>query len=338
MPSPRHARTARRPRRRRIAVWCGAVVLLVVVGGGAMAAYTGLSGNIATTDLHSRLGSDRPPRSGAGMNILVLGSDSRAGENQSYGAGVAGARSDTAMLVHVGAGRKSAAVVSVPRDTIVRRPACPLDGGGTAPGERAAMFNTAYGVGGNACTVKTVEGMSGIRVDHVMEIDFTGFKRLIDAMGGVRVTVPQAIHDPKSGLDLGKGTHRLRGEEALALVRTRYGIGDGSDLGRIRLQQKFMAALADQLKSEGLLGDPVRLYKVADAATSALTTDKELGSLSALLGLARSLKGVNPDAITFRTLPVRPYPADPNRVEPSQPAAGDLWQALREDKRLPPKS
>lgn len=308
------------------------MALLAVAGGGAVAAYAGLSGNIATTDLHDRLGADRP-RSGAGMNILVLGSDSRAGANSSYGSGVEGARSDTAMLVHVNAGQQRASVVSIPRDTIVRRPSCPLDDGKSAPGERAAMFNTAYSVGGNACTVKTVEAMSGLRVDHVMEVDFSGFKHLIDAVGGVKVTVDQDIHDPKSGLDLDRGTHRLHGEEALALVRTRYGIGDGSDLGRIKLQQKFMAALVKQLKSEGLLANPVRLYKVADAATSALTTDEELGSLSALVGLGRSLKGVDPDDVDFRTLPVGPYPADPNRVEPLEPDAGRLWQALRADKK-----
>ncbi|GAA5207873.1 LCP family protein [Streptomyces thinghirensis] len=333
----RHADKTRRRRSRRRALYGAGGLLCATLALGGWAAYHRLDGNLATTDIDARLGDDRPARTAEGAtNILVLGSDSRAGANRTYGAHVSGARSDTAMLVHLDAHRTTAAVISVPRDTVVHRPPCPRPDGGSTPEERAAMFNTAYTVGGSACTVKTLEEMSRVRVDHVVEVDFTGFKKLIDAIGGVRISVPQDIHDPKSGLDLTEGTHHLNGEQALALVRTRHGIGDGSDLGRIRLQQKFLAVLTEQLRSDRLLSDPLRLYRVADTATSALTTDKDLGSLRALTALARSLSGIEPDDIDFRTLPVRPYPQDPNRVVAAQPEATELWQAVRGDGPLPP--
>ncbi|QNS08373.1 LCP family protein [Streptomyces xanthii] len=242
------------------------------------------------------------------------------------------------MLVHVAGNRKSATVVSIPRDTVVHRPSCPRTDGGSTPEDGAAMFNTAYSVGGSACTVKTVEQMSHVRIDHVIEVDFTGFKRLIDAIGGVDVTTEQDIHDPRSGLDLTAGTHTLHGQQALALVRTRYGIGDGSDLGRIRLQRRFLTALVEQLHSDRLFSDPVRLYKTADAATSALTTDTDLGSVRALTHLARDVNRVGPHAVRFRTLPVRPNPRDPNRVTADRPAADTLWNALRQDRTPPPDS
>lgn len=228
-------------RRRRIlkAVAWTAAAVLVLGGTGLGFAYFKLDGNISGVDLDARLGGDRPGDTPNGsMDILVLGSDSRSGANGEYGgAGEAGARSDTAMVVHVNKAHDKASVVSIPRDTIVERPACVRDdGGGTAPAQRA-MFNSAYETGGPACTVKTVEKMSGVRMDHFAEVDFAGFKKLIDDLGGVEVTTKKPIRDPDSRLDLEAGHHKLSGEQSLGLVRTRHGVGDGSDLGRIQLQQ-----------------------------------------------------------------------------------------------------
>ncbi|MFF4602665.1 LCP family protein [Streptomyces sp. NPDC001339] len=345
-----HTRTRRRPtrghgrrragprpglKRRRLAWTATSLAAVLALGGWLL--YARLDANLATTDVNAALGSDRPARGPDGsLNILLLGSDSRAGQNAEYGADGGGARSDTAMLVHLAKGRRKATVVSIPRDTMVTRPACPLPNGHTSQDAAAAMFNSAYSVGGSACAVKTVERLGKVRIDHVLDVDFTGFKGLVDAVGGVTVTTDKAIHDKDSHLDLDAGRHRLNGEQALGLVRTRHGIGDGSDLGRIKLQQTFMAALAQQLSGSGLLTDPVRLYKVADAATSALTTDKALGSAQALLGLARSLADLQPNEITFRTLPVGPYPKDPNRVTVKQPEADTLFTAVRDDTAQPP--
>ncbi|MFF8317273.1 LCP family protein [Streptomyces bobili] len=323
----------------------GTLVLGVAAAGWA---YWQLNGNIRGVDVDSALGDNRPPRavttpspSGTAaaaplpteaVNILVLGSDSRSGaENQALGGGdSSGARSDTAMVVHIDAGRTSATVVSIPRDTLVTRPSCPLPSGGSAEVSYGAMFNSAYSLGGPVCAVKTVETLTDVRMDHFVEVDFTGFAKLVDALGGVTVTTTEDIEDEDSHLSLAAGTHHLDGERALALARTRHGIGDGSDLGRIGLQQTLVKALLEQISSTDLLTSPTRLYRVADAVTGSLTTDTGLDSLAQLMELGQSLQGLSAANVTTVTLPVRPAPSDPNRVVPDEPEASDLWESLRQ--------
>ncbi|WP_405612225.1 LCP family protein [Streptomyces sp. NBC_01508] len=317
------------------AAWSAAA--LVLVGGSGLGyAYIKLNGNIQGVDINARLGTDRPVDVDNGsMDILVLGSDSRSGDNAEYGTDQGGARSDTAMIMHVNEGHRTASVVSVPRDTIVERPDCQDDKGATAAGEQRAMFNTAYEVGGPACAVKTVETMSGIRMDHYIEVDFTGFKQLIDDLGGVKITTNEAIDDSKSQLKLAPGTHTLDGEQALALVRTRTSVGDGSDLGRIQLQQAFIKALITQVKDIGLLSSPKKLYDVADSATRAITPDSELDSVRELVGFAGGLKSLGAKDVNMITLPVEYDPADPNRVVPLEKESEQVWTALRADKPVP---
>jgi anionic cell wall polymer biosynthesis LytR-Cps2A-Psr (LCP) family protein len=143
------------------------------------------------------------------------------------------------------------------------------------------------------------------------------------------VTLDQDIDDDDSHLHITAGTHRLGGAQALALARTRHGIGDGSDLGRIGLQQKLVKALLEQISSAGLFSDPARLYSVAEAVTSSLTTDTGLDSLAELVELGRSLKGLSSDDMRTVMMPVVPAPSDPNRVVAKEPAARDLWESLR---------
>jgi LCP family protein required for cell wall assembly len=233
------------------------------------------------------------------------------------------------MVVHLDAGRTTATVVSIPRDTLVTRPSCPLDSGRTSAPAYGVMFNSAYAVGGPVCAVKTVETLTGVRMDHYLEIDFSGFARLVDALGGVDVTTGQDIDDDQSHLRLTAGTHHLDGTQALALARTRHGIGDGSDLGRIGLQQTLVKALLEQVSDTGLLTDPARLYRVADAATAGLTTDTGLDSLGELMSLGRSLEGLTADRVTTVTMPVVTAPSDPNRVIPEEARASELWASLR---------
>jgi LCP family protein required for cell wall assembly len=197
------------------------------------------------------------------------------------------------------------------------------------------MFNESFTVGGPACTVKTVEAMTGIRMDHYIEVDFRGFEQLVDALGGVEVTLTEPISDEHSKLDLAAGTHRLDGEQSLALVRTRKSVGDGSDLGRIQLQHAFLRALAEEVRDVGVLSSPGRLYALADTATSAVTTDSALASVPALTSLARTLRGIGPEDLHLVTLPVTFDAADPNRVVPLEEEAEEVWQALREDRRVP---
>ncbi|MFF4685745.1 LCP family protein [Streptomyces sp. NPDC001307] len=321
--------------------------VLVLSAATTAWAYWHLNHNIRSVDINSALGDDRPARAvvtpsasasaaadplpTGSLNILVLGSDSRSGKaNKELGGGdSSGARSDTAMVVHIDAGRTRATVVSIPRDTLVTRPSCPLSSGGSTAPAYGAMFNTAYAVGGPVCAVKTVESITDVRMDHYIEIDFSGFAKLVDALGGVDVTTTQDIDDDQSHLHLKAGPHHLGGKQALALARTRHGIGDGSDLGRIGLQQMLIKALLEQMATTNLLTDPTKLYRVADAVTASLTTDTGLDSLGELMRLGQSLKGLTADRVKTVMMPVVTAPSDHNRVIAKEPAASDLWASLR---------
>ncbi|MFI5616264.1 LCP family protein [Streptomyces sp. NPDC051567] len=330
----------RRPAKRRgalaVVAWSAAGVILLG-GAGLGYFYVKFNGNLKTVDIDQVLGADRPQNVNNGsMDILVLGSDSRGGANAEYGHDDgAGARADTAMIIHLYEGHQTASVISIPRDTLVTRPACAVGKGGTDPGGPRRMFNESYTIGGAACAVKTVETMSGIRMDHYMEVDFTGFKKIVDNLGGVEVTTTKPIKDPGSHLDLQAGTHRLDGEQALGLVRTRKSIGDGGDLGRIQLQQAFMKALIKQVKGIGVFDNPKRLLDLADTATKSITTDKALGDVKSLTGFAQGLQGIDPHDLQMITLPVVPDTRDINRVVPLTKESVLVWDALRADRPIP---
>ncbi|MEE1757188.1 LCP family protein [Streptomyces sp. SP18CS02] len=332
----RRREPAKRHRGLAFAAWSAAA--LVVAGGSGLGyAYFTLNGNIESVDINSQLrDDDRPQDTDDGsMDILVLGSDSRAGANGAYGRDEGAARSDTAMMVHLYEGHKKASVVSIPRDTLMDRPRCTTPSGEAVPAQREAMFNTAFEAGGPACAVKTVEQMSGIRMDHYIQVDFAGFRKLIDDLGGVGITTTRAIDDKSSHLRLPAGTHTLDGEQSLALVRTRKAVGDGSDLGRIQLQQAFMKAFIDQVKSVGVLSSPKKLWDLADTATKTITPDSELDSVKELAGFAGGLKDLGAQDVHMITLPVRYDPADPNRVVPLQARSQQVWTALKQDRPIP---
>ncbi|MFH9860222.1 LCP family protein [Streptomyces sp. NPDC017202] len=330
-------RTRARRRGLLIAAWTAAGV--VVLGGAGLGyVYVKLNGNIESLDIDHALGTDRPAKTDNGsQNILVLGSDTRSGANKKLGGGAddGSARSDTAMVVHVYEGHRKAAVVSIPRDTLVDRPACTDTEGGTHDAATGVMFNSAYTTGGAACAVKTVEAITGIRMDHYLEVDFSGFEKLVDELGGVDITTTEDIEDPDSHLDLKAGTHTLDGEQALGLVRTRHGVGDGSDLGRIQLQQAFVKALVGKVEDIGLLTGGAKLYALADTATKAVTTDSGLGSLNSLMSFAGGLKGIGADDMTMVTMPVRYDPANRNRVIVEKAKAQQVWTALEKDLPIP---
>ncbi|WP_228471526.1 LCP family protein, partial [Streptomyces alkaliphilus] len=245
------------------------------------------------------------------------------------------ARADAAMVVHIAADRTTASVVSIPRDTLVSRPECARPDGTTAPAEDRAMFNESHAVGGPVCAVRTVEELTGIRMDHYVEVDFEGFEKIIDELGGVEVTVTRAVRDRHSGLDLAEGTHLLDGGDALALVRTRKTVGDGSDLGRIQLQHSFLQALMVRVADLDLFDSPRRVYRLADTTTSAITTDTGLSSVGRLASLGRTLRDIGPEGLEMVTLPVTYDEEDPNRVRPLEPESERLWEALRADRPIP---
>ncbi|MET7451014.1 LCP family protein [Streptomyces sp. NPDC005574] len=332
-------RKPRAKRRRGLVVTAWTAAGIVVLGGtGVGYLYFKLNGNIKSVDIDQALGTDRPTKVDNGSeNILVLGSDTRSGGNKALGGGTddGSARSDTAMVVHVYRGHKKASVVSIPRDTLIDRPACTDTKGDTHDAASGVMFNSAYSTGGAACAVKTVESLSGIRMDHYLEVDFSGFQKLIDELGGVRVTTSKAIKDTDSHLNLKAGTHQLDGEQALGLVRTRHGVGDGSDLGRIQLQQAFVKALVDQVKHVGLLTSPKKLYDLADTATKAVTADSDLGSVNSLMSFASGLKGISSSHMHMVTMPVQYDPANMNRVIVQKAKAKQVWTALENDRAIP---
>ncbi|MGP4090624.1 LCP family protein [Streptomyces sp. KR55] len=337
---PRHRAPGRRKSRGKgllITAWTAAGI--VVLGGTGLGyVYFKLNGNINSVDIDHALGGDRPEKVDNGSeNILVLGSDTRSGSNQDLGGGTddGSARSDTAMIVHLYEGRKKASVVSIPRDTLIDRPECTDTDGTTHDAATSVMFNSAYTTGGAACAVKTVESLTGIRMDHYLEVDFSGFQKLVDELGGVTVTTTEDIDDPDSHLNLEAGTHKLTGAQALGLVRTRHGVGDGSDLGRIQLQQAFIKALVEQVKDVGLFTSPKKLYDLADTATKAVTTDSGLGSVNSLVSWANGLKGISTSKMHMVTMPVQYDPADPNRVLLDEPKAQQVWTALKNDRPIP---
>jgi LCP family protein required for cell wall assembly len=311
------------------------VLLLAACVGGGLAVRR-LEGNINAVDVTSRLGDDRPtpePAVGSGraLNILVVGSDTRAGVNDFVGGTEKGeGRSDTTLVLHVSADRKSALGVSIPRDSMVEMPDCEsLDGHRVASAFR--QFNEAYTIGGVACTQRTVEQLTGIRIDHYVVVDFAGFRDIVDALGTVEICLPQAVDDPKSRLDLPAGRQRVDGTTALAYVRTRHGLGDGGDLGRVARQQAFVSAVLQEVTSAGTIANPKKLYDVLDVATRSITVDPGLGSLSALASLARTVQAIGLDRISFVTVPTTEYPPDRNRLEWSSEAAR-LWRAVRKDR------
>ncbi|MFF5447025.1 LCP family protein [Streptomyces sp. NPDC012888] len=328
-----------RRRRRRLLRWVGLVLVLLVLGGSATGwwTYRKLDGNItedtsAASELE-RFERERPSHYGGGaQNILLIGSDSRSGEdNARYGQDEGTQRSDTTILLHVAADRQSATAVSIPRDLMARIPACARPDG-SRTGERYGQFNWAFQWGGAACTIRTAEKLTGIRIDHHMVVDFRGFKRMVDAVGGVEICLKEPVDDPEAKLKLPAGRQTLRGEQALGFVRARYSLGGGSDTERMDRQQQFLGSLVKKVQSNGVLLNPGRLYPLLDAATSSITTDPGLASLRGLYELVRSMRGIPTEKVQFLTVPRKPHSADPNRDELVVPDAVRLFERLRTDR------
>ncbi|OLZ60870.1 LytR family transcriptional regulator [Streptomyces sp. IMTB 2501] len=328
-----------RRRRRRWAkrAALGLAVLVVAGAGGGWAVYAKLSNNITADDAAAReleqYERERPtaPVRGA-QNILLIGSDTRAGDgNAQYGRDLGSERSDTTILLHLAANRRSATAVSLPRDLMVDIPGCrQSDGSRSEP--VFAMFNHAFQVGGSACTIRTVEKLTGIRIDHHVVVDFSGFKEMVDAVDGVQVCLKEPIDDKAARLKLPAGRVGLNGEQALGYVRARKSLGDGSDTERMERQQRFLAALVDKMQSNDVLLNPSKLYPVLDAATSSLTADPELASLRGMYQLVRGLRDIPTERVQFLTVPRESYVYDSNRDQLVEPEAEKLFARLRADR------
>jgi len=305
-----------------------------LVAGGAATAYTRLQGNIASADVEVLLGEDRPPpppepdptdpSAGTPVNILVLGSDTREGNEQYASDPVEGERADTTIVVHISADRSRVELVSIPRDTLVDIPECLRSDGTSSRPQTREMFNSAFSIGaqsgeitdGAACTQKTVEALSGLYIHHFVVVDMSGFVKMVDSLNGVPMCIPNDMYSTKAHLDLKAGQQTLDGVTALALARARTGtgLGNGSDTGRIARQQELLAATARQFLSMNLLTDVPELMRFLDATTSSLTVSSGLASIPDLAGMAFSLRSIREDDITFLTIPWEYWVENRNRV------------------------
>jgi LCP family protein required for cell wall assembly len=336
---PRRRAEPTRARKIGTRVLIGVLSLSLVLGAVGVYFYKRFEGNITQLDITKDLGKDRPKRLDTGpksaLNVLVMGSDTRKGKGNHI-AGETPGLSDTTILLHLSKDRSRAYGVSIPRDAMVERPTCEKkDHSGTVAGG-LTQFNAAYEVGGPACTIKTVESITKVFIDHFVVVDFNGFKKMVDALGGVKVCVPNEVDDTVGNIHLAAGTYNVTGDQALDYVRVRHGISANGDIGRMKRQQTFIAAMINKAVSAGTLANPVKLVRFLDAATKSLTTDPGFAHLKALASLGSSLKNIGLDKITFVTAPFEPYAPDPNRLQLS-PDANALWQEIRADQELGPK-
>lgn len=326
----------REPSRRRKIVrrlLLGVGVLVLVLGVGAAAAIWKLQGNIDTADLGTSIVEDDTPK--GAMNILFIGSDSRDLGTSEYGKGTGSQRSDALMLVHFAAGNKRIDAVQIPRDTLTDIPACKDTGSGSFAGGTNLMINSALD-GGPACSVRAVESLSNVRIDHFVQLDFDGFASMVNALGGVKVCLDEALVDPLAKLNLPAGEQKIKGKDALALARTRHAVGDGSDIGRLGHQQVVMSSIISQARSTSVLTRPDKLFRFLNALTSSITVDEGISSISELTGLAKRARAVPDSGITFVTMPNGAAPGDPNRVVKTDDA-DTIFTAVAKDKEMPVK-
>jgi LCP family protein required for cell wall assembly len=337
-----HGRRAARPvpsKKQKAMRWgAGTLGLIVVAAGiGGYLLYDHFNGNIDKVDV----GEENAAVTDGPVNILVLGTDSRQGQgNGGYGDAASVGHADTTFLFHVSEDRTNATALSIPRDMITDIPTCTTkkqDGStNTIPAQQGVRFNTSLGQSGRdpGCTWRTVEKMTGLKVHHFMMADFNAVKTLSTAVGGVQVCTAKPINDPKSHLNLSAGRHTVKGEQALAFVRTRHAVGFGSDLDRIKLQQQFLSSMIRKMKSGGTLSSPTKLFNLANAMTKALTVDTGIGTVGKLTDLANDLKRVDLKNITFATVPVVDNPDDPATVVMNEAKAKPLFKMVQADKSL----
>ena len=319
-----------------VAITSGVILIVASVAGIFGFAARNLAGNIEALEVIS---SPKPVAETGPLNILLMGTDTRTDQGGGFGSEVeygGTGRSDTTILIHLSNDRKSAIAVSIPRDSVVNIPACTKEDG-TTVAERTDLFNSAFSSAGPACTVKTIETLTGITINHAVIVDFIGFSNVVDALGGIKVCLTEAIDEPVengAGIQLPAGVQVVDGKNALGLMRARYSLADGSDLRRIERQQELISLTIDQITEMNLITDLPALYRVLNAATSSLRMDPGLSDLDSLVTLSTSLSSMGSQNVSFVTVPYELTP-DGNRVQWTA-AANDLWSAIINDTGWPP--
>ncbi|MDA8909297.1 LCP family protein [Pontimonas sp.] len=337
LPRPLHVR------RKRLGGW-KLIVALSLGLVGVLILSTGLVLGLTFQNLQSSLVTVELPNSpdpilpsigeiDGGFNVLVVGSDTRAGQGDGFEF-VDTELNDVNLLVHVSKNHDHAVVVSFPRDLLLDIPACPQADGTESRQRSMEPLNTTMGIGGLPCVALTIEQLTGLDIGYAGLMTFAGVAQLSTAVGGVEICVDAPLVDPWSGIDLPEaGYHTLEGYQALAFLRTRKGVGDGSDLSRISSQQVYMSALVRTLQADGVLNDVTKLYGLAQVAANTMVLSTSLGSLDVMVAMARALRGIPNDNIVFIQYPV--LDADPElylgRVVPNEVLAKTVAERLQAD-------
>ncbi|MFD7629342.1 LCP family protein [Streptomyces sp. NPDC059851] len=317
----------------------------VVLGSGAVghAVMTGLDTGIERVDPFKDM--KNRPQAGHGLNFLLVGTDGRdrisREDRREYRLGGAPCHcTDTVMLVHLSADRKRASVVSLPRDSYTELPAHRDESSGKQHGPHPVKLNAAYAEGGPQLTVRTVEHMTRVKIDHYLEVDFTSFMKTVDAMGGVEVCTAKVLDDRNTGLHLLPGTHRLSGGQALQYVRSRQ-VDGAADLGRMQRQQRFVAALIKRATTGGVLLNPVKFKEVSSTLLGSVRADPGFGS-EQMLALGQAMRDFAPSSSEFASVPIGdpsfPVKGIGSTVKWDEPKAAELFEALRQDRPLAPSS
>jgi LCP family protein required for cell wall assembly len=321
------------------------VVLAMTTGLGVAYLYRDLNGNLTIADYGDQIIEKAPKKvefTGPTdpLNILVMGEDSRDCEGCGIDGESTAGLSDTTILIHLSRDRKHAYGISIPRDSLVERPDCKNEDGDVVPGSSRTMWNAAYAYGGPACTISQFQHDTGIPVDYSVVVNFGGFKGMVDAIGGVDICVPETFYDSYTKTEFEQGTHKVSGDKALAYVRVRHNVpgGDGSDIGRTRRQQAFIASMISQVMSANTLANPLKVVKFLRAATKSLELSEVestgLGNIKELAGLALQFKDIGLDKIEFITVPfVYGQGDERGRVVWTEDAA-KIWDKIKNDKPL----
>ena len=315
----------------------------IAVGVGAILAVTGISvfqlsntlkeNTIELVDAEGNAFAQPNIETLAGpVNMLLVGSDTRKGQGKGYGNDTS-ELADVIMLLHISADRKNAVALSFPRDLLVPIPACPDPQGGSFSAMTRQQINSSISYGGPVCTLLTIQALTGLNIPYLAMIDFRGVIEMSNAIGGVEVCVASPIDDQYSKLKLDAGLHTLQGKEALAFLRTRHGVGDGSDLARISNQQVFLTSLLRKVKNEGVLSNPIYLYSLANAAARNMKLSDSMTDLGTMVTLAGALRNVDLEKMTFLQVPSRGglSGSEAGRVEPIYDQAQLIFDRLAND-------
>jgi len=345
----RHGRPSRSAPLIAVKVAVAALAVLAVSAGSitAYAAWDVVSSvkpgvHLATLPGHTAVPIPNVAAIKGGVNMLLVGTDTRTGQGGAYSSadelsGSSGAgNNDVTILIHIAQNHQSASVISIPRDMELPIPACPQPGGGSSSPQDLNMMNTTLSTGGLSCTVLTVEQLTGVTIPFAAEISFDGVAAMSTAVGGVTVCLATPVTDPYTNpqLNLPAGQQTLVGAVALSFLRSRHGVGDGSDLGRISSQQVFLSALMRKIDSAGVLSNPVTLYSLAKAATKNMLLSDTLTSPTTMVSIALALKNIGLGNIVFLQYPTDADPTNTNRVIADAASSAILNTALQTDQPL----